>query len=502
MKHLNEIARIVTKKKVRKIEIFDDATLKHKNSKFNEFYEALLSQKFKNDRDASTFLYDCAPTDDKYRQLKSRFRKRLLNTLFFLDVNTPSTSGYNRAYYTCNKDWTLVKILLSNDASSTAADLAKGILAIALKYKFADVIVNCARILREDAARERNVEDYEFYDQHTKQYADILSAEIRSEELYQRVIMNYDTRESQEQLRDKIDTYCEALVGLSEVYDSPVIIYNMYLVWMFRYEMLRDFEAIIEVCQRAETYVEENALFYQDEKIATIYTKKISAYLHLKDFRNGKIAAEKAIQTFPAGTQEWFTFMEYYFILAMHTENYINAFAIQTEVMGNTKFKKLSSVEREKWNIFEVYINYIIEKHGVANPVLSAQKRRTFKVNRFLSEPVVFPREQRSFTMLMAIAQFLFVLDKNNPTAVNEIVARLKVFALRQLKKEEDFRAIQFIKLLQQLYKAEYNIAELSNTEKYLDRLHEQPFYYSGSLHDIEPIRYEVLWDLVLTQVK
>jgi hypothetical protein len=85
---------------------------------------------------------------------------------------------------------------------------------------------------------------------------------------------------------------------------------------------------------------------------------------------------------------------------------------------------------------------------------------------------------------------------------VNEIVARLKVFALRQLKKEEDFRAIQFIKLLQQLYKAEYNIAELSNTEKYLDRLHEQPFYYSGSLHDIEPIRYEVLWDLVLTQVK
>ena len=136
MKHLIEISKIVTKKKVKKIEIFDDHSLKHKNSKFNEFYEALMANKFKNDRDAASFLYDCSPTDDKYRQLKSRFRKRLLNTLFFLDVNLPSASSYDRAYYSCNKDWTLVKILLSNDARHTAAALARQILTTALKFKF------------------------------------------------------------------------------------------------------------------------------------------------------------------------------------------------------------------------------------------------------------------------------------------------------------------------------------------------------------------------------
>ena len=36
MKNLIEVGKIVTKKKVRKIEIFDDHSLKHKNSKFNE----------------------------------------------------------------------------------------------------------------------------------------------------------------------------------------------------------------------------------------------------------------------------------------------------------------------------------------------------------------------------------------------------------------------------------------------------------------------------------
>jgi len=188
MKNLIEIAKIVTKKKVRKIEIFDDHSLKHKNSKFNEFYEALMVGKFKNDRDAATFLYACSPTDDKYRQLKSRFRKRLLNTLFFLDVNIPSAASYDRAYYSCNKDWTLVKILLSNKADFTAATLARQILTIGLKYKFADVIVNCSRILRKYAAETESEKEFDEYDQNIKQYSDIVDAEIRSEELFQRVI--------------------------------------------------------------------------------------------------------------------------------------------------------------------------------------------------------------------------------------------------------------------------------------------------------------------------
>ena len=83
MKNLIEISKIVTKRKVKKIEIFDEYYLKYKSSKFNEFYEALAANKFKNDRDAATFLYNSTPTDPKYRQLKSRFKKRLLNTLFF-----------------------------------------------------------------------------------------------------------------------------------------------------------------------------------------------------------------------------------------------------------------------------------------------------------------------------------------------------------------------------------------------------------------------------------
>ncbi|MCC6723817.1 MAG: hypothetical protein IT258_04865, partial [Saprospiraceae bacterium] len=84
MKNLLEVSRIIANKKVRRIEVFDASILDNKSSKFTEFYVALMADRFKNDRDAASILYQCSPTDDKYRQLKSRFRKRLMNTLFFI----------------------------------------------------------------------------------------------------------------------------------------------------------------------------------------------------------------------------------------------------------------------------------------------------------------------------------------------------------------------------------------------------------------------------------
>jgi len=355
MKNLIEISKIVTKKKVRKIEIFDDHSLRNKNSKFNEFYESLLANKFKNDRDAASSLYECSPTDDKYRQLKSRFRKRLLNTLFFLDINLPSTSTYDRAYFSCNKDWTLVKILESNKAELTSTALAKQILTTSLKYKFADVIVDCARLLRKNAANTGDTKNFEVYHQHIATYSKIMEAEMQAEEYLQRAIMIYKTAlEIDEAQSEAIDNYANKLVALSESFESPVILFNMYLVWVYQYELKRDYDSMLIVCDQAEKYIEENPNYYQKDKLATFQLKKMAAYLHIKDYKNGKINAEKSLRSFGTGTDTWFDFMEFYFLLSMQTGNYINAMAVFNETSNNSKYKKLRTFNREKQRLKNV----------------------------------------------------------------------------------------------------------------------------------------------------
>jgi len=376
-------------------------------------------------------------------------------------------------------------------------------LTTALKFKFADVIVNCSRILRRYAALQGDERNYETYDQYSKQYQNILDAEIRSEEFYQRVTMNYHKPPHKNQnLEEKIDIYCNALVGLSESYESPIIFYNMYLVWAYRYEMLNDYNSALQVCENAEQYIEQNPRYYQDDKLATFQLKKMNAYLHLGDYKNGKVNAEKCLQSFPEGSKIWFTFMEYYLLMALHTDNYINALAIYKKASSNTKFKRITGVEKEKWKIYDIYLNYIIESQGANNPILRAQKRKSFRLSRFLNDSILYPKDQRIFTVHLLIAQVLFLIEKNSYSAATERIDRLKNYANRQLKKDDYFRAIQFIRLLQQLSKVEFRHDSVSNVEKYYSRLIEQPFKYRGLLNEIEIIPYEKLWQIVLERVR
>ncbi|MEK7257066.1 MAG: hypothetical protein AAB316_20090, partial [Bacteroidota bacterium] len=349
--------------------------------------------------------------------------------LFFLDLGLPSAGSYDRAYFSCNKDWTLVKILIANEAHLTAEDLAKQILHTALKFKFADVIVNCARILRKYAAEAENEKDFEECDKHIKHYSDILDAEIRSEELYQRVLMKYRVpREEIPGLEEKIDVFCNALVGLSETYDSPVINYNMLMVWALRYEILQDFEAMLQVCDRAEKYIEQHPQYYQDDKLAAFRLKKMTAYLHLQDFKNGKINAEKSLQTFEESSDTWFKFLEFYLLLAMHTGNYINGYAILNRAKQDANFRKLDLETREKWKIYEVYLSYFIETETEEESAIKEQMRKNFRISRFLNDQIIYPREQRIFTVHLVIAQVLFLLDKKNYVQATERIERLKSY--------------------------------------------------------------------------
>ena len=108
----------------------------------------------------------------------------------------------------------------------------------------------------------------------------------------------------------------------------------------------------------------------------------------------------------------------------------------------------------------------------------------------------------RIFTIFLIIAQVLFLFEQKQYSNASELIDRLKNYANRQLKKEDYFRLIAFIRLLQQLAKADFKINELTSTEKYVVRLHEVPFSYRGLISELEVIPYEQLWQILLRRVK
>jgi hypothetical protein len=185
MKLLRELAQIITKSKASKIEVLDEGTLRNPDSKFNQFYRALLSGKIQTDEEAAELLYQSTPKDDRYRQLKSRFRKRLLNTLFFLDINTPTAGTYEQALANCHRLWAQINLLQQYHAHSGVNTLSKKLLALASDYGFTGLSIAALRVLRKHALQDNQRGDFECYHHQLKELEALQQVEQKAASTYQ-----------------------------------------------------------------------------------------------------------------------------------------------------------------------------------------------------------------------------------------------------------------------------------------------------------------------------
>jgi hypothetical protein len=501
MKHLLEIARIITKKKIRKIEILDDQVL-DRHTKFAQFYEALAAERFKNDRDAAQALYGCKPQDTRYRQLKSRFRRRMLNTLFFIDVNKPTTSHFDRAQFTSHKDWALIKILQENNAHQSAVSLAKSVLSTALKFHLTDIAFQCARLLREYAAEEGDAHGFEQYSTLFRQQSELYQAECQAEEIYQHVLLAFHRPRNEDgDLPIRIERYCDTLLRLSEAFESPGINYCMFMVWTMRYEMAREYGAMLEVTRQMERYFDTYSDFFQEEMLIAIYTRQMSAYLQFRDYQNGQVNAEKCLQRFKEGSAPWFAFMEYYLLLAMHTGYFIQGLAIYNRAVNSSRMRKLDPVSREKWRLFEAFLHYALPQPRFRAMINPLKKQQPFLPAEFIDKPVDHPGELRIFTVLTHILQTLFAIENNQLHQAEQLLDTLNYLANRRLPGPEYARPVQFIRLLQRLRRAKFQPDEIRLSKKYLQKLEETPFTYRGIPGRLEVIPYDTLWEMALNRL-
>ncbi len=503
MKHLLEIAQLIIRKKGRKFEVIEEGMgpLSSKNSKFNEFYEALLSGRYKNDRDAATHLYGCSPTDDRYRQLKSRFRKRLLNTLFFLDQNPSGASSYERAVYACNKDWALVKILLSNDAQHTAADMARSVLHTALKFQFTDHTLNAARLLRDYAVRYGTEQEFEEYDALVRKNALTLDAEIRSESICQYVAMQHRNQvplSRKSAFRTEIERFCQELMQLYDLHQSPVVFLNSLLMRACLCEFDRDWNGLLGICTEAEQFMEKHPYFQRGEKAEKLWLKKIGACLHLRDFTQGRLEAEKLLQTVTEGGETWFAALDWYFLLAMHTGEFAEANSIYERAAQHSKFRKLPAAEREKWQLYETYLDLFFGQ----NDSNGRNAKISTRNGKPLNEPLAFAKDNRHFAVHHSVVQIVNALAHDNYIGAAGQIDWLKSLANRQFKTEEPDRTLQFIRLLQHLAKSGFAARDLNGATQAFADLRQMPFHYRGTVKDLEVVPYERIWEQIMQNLQ
>ncbi len=132
MQDLKAIVNLLSTQKHKQIEIItEDAQLSEKTKLL---YDNVKEGNFDTDEDAAKALYNSNEKNESYRKLKYRLKERLINTLFFIDIQNYSKSAFEKAINRNYKHWSSARILLEKGLRGPSMTILENSLKTSMKF--------------------------------------------------------------------------------------------------------------------------------------------------------------------------------------------------------------------------------------------------------------------------------------------------------------------------------------------------------------------------------
>lgn len=505
MKFLREIAGIVTRFNANSpAKIFSADGRKTKTRSFRMF-AALLQGRYKTDKEAANDIYEVEPSHPKYRKLKSRVKEQLLQALFSLDIRRPRYSSELEAFYHCNKNTTFAKILITLGASNSGVTLAHKTLLKAQEAHLFDLVLQCGRLLRSHYSFVGFEKQFNEYDRLVGAMIKIQQAEIESDRLREHLLVKYARSTSKKsEFTGLAEEYVQQLEKIKKEFPTKTVMINYFRVKSLLYQVKREFNATINTCTEAEKYYQENPAFSTKNRLAELALVKMVAFLHLRDYENGKKNADQCLKLYTEGSVNWLVFMEYYFLLALHSQNFSNAIQIFQRVISHPRLLNGPQFRLEKWQINEGYLNYVFESSWEKAESEEVEMfRKRFNVHKFLNEVPTFSKDKRGMNVSILILQVLFLLQRDKLDEIASRTDALRVYSSRYLRKDENYRSELFIRMLLTMESKSFDYSKtFAATQGYYSRLIATAKGKHGSLDGTEVIPFELLWERILHKLR
>ena len=142
MDTLKELVKIVNRRRLSKIDVFDKTFLnQHSTNLYYQLYEGIESGKITDDSSAASYLYETEEKDARYRKLKSRFKSKILKSVLLFDVDELFNNEVGKAYYECVTYNKILEIIIQlSGTTKLVYELVKEDYSKALKIGFTEVI--------------------------------------------------------------------------------------------------------------------------------------------------------------------------------------------------------------------------------------------------------------------------------------------------------------------------------------------------------------------------
>jgi tetratricopeptide (TPR) repeat protein len=504
MRFLQEISQIITNTPRQREDIFVDRALGRPSDKVAKLYEGIRLGNYLTDQSAVQDIYGDQKKQATYLVLKSRLRTRLLNSLFVLDPKPPRYSEGTRAFYRCHKGLFWASVLLRFGARNVAIQIAERTLEEATAYQFTSIVLELLFFLRGHHSLLGNHEKFEDFNSRLRLTLEMLEAEFLSREYLERVTITFATTEAEQpEIATLARTYSDALGPIRKRFDNFSINLNYYRLRALGLQIAQDYPAAIEICEEAALYLRGNPRLALDANLGEFALQKLSCLLRLRDYERGKATAEECATHFPTGSNNWFTYMEYFFLLSMHTEHFEEAEQVYAAATTHARFAGLTETRKEKWKIFELYLHYVIQSDPEAASKPIGRAARTFDRKRVLRMVPTYSRDKYGYNIALLVMHILYLLDQNDLGEIINRMEALKAYRSRYLTMKKNRQSALFFKLLLVM---EANSFDYKRTKQKGEKYYQQLLVTAPGSEEfsetLQVLPFDWLWLHVLEKLK
>ncbi|MEJ8803987.1 hypothetical protein, partial [Pontibacter sp. H249] len=217
--------------------------------------------------------------------------------------------------------------------------------------------------------------------------------------------------------------------------------------------------------------------------------------LQTRQYKLGIESAQKYIKYFDSYSINWFAFMENYFLLAIHSKDYVLALNILATAFHEQHIAKLAEYSKECWELYRRYA-LLASKHA-GNDIFS----HTILSN-VTDSLAIIPKDKVGFNITIIILGLLEDFAKPGFDLSQSHIDRINSYTFKYLKGPKAERAKLFFKLMLLAINSnlDYNVI-IKKDKAILESLQKLPIPGSA-FAEVEIIPYEHLWEIVLNIIK
>jgi hypothetical protein len=464
MKELKDLAYVLTRYAVREVDVITNPDRKptKTDNRYWEFYTGLREGRWQNDEEAARH-FGMEPTDKSYNRLKNELKRRMRDTVLFIDPDAAELNEYSRRQQLLFKEWAQCAILVRRGAITAFMELGQKCLKAALDLEQLDIAIEVARMsMAVIVPRNQYHHKYQKMEGVIQKYLPALSAEIELQIAYNKIVLEIGGRKGyKKEYAPQADELIVRFAAAAQKFE--------YFNFQMYYRLLSIYaQTLRHHWAEALLLAEDAANFAESKKypsstfVIMFLHQKTACLIMLNRHIEATATIEKSKSLALKGTATWFKCHELSVANALYAGSYLEAWQTVKDAMHHERFSDLAQIDQESWRLYYGYLSFLARRGDIALSPREKGEMGKFRMQNWLNGMPLFNNDKRGANIPLLLLQALFLCSENNFDGLEDRVEALRKYRQRNLDPDhEHFRTDAMIRLLELLVKHRFEPTEL-----------------------------------------